>query len=62
MTHEAQSAEQIAERFEMPLSWAQQHIGEHVCLDGRRYRLSCLVSDPMCEHLARWRMDEGAHS
>lgn len=49
----AQTAEQIARRFDWPLAAAQTHIGDHICLDGRWYRTTCLVSDPDCDWVAR---------
>ena len=42
----------IADRFGMPPEWAARHVGEHVCVDGRRYYHSCLVSDPACHETA----------
>jgi hypothetical protein len=31
---------------------AQHDNGPHICLDGRRYIGSCLVTDPTCDYLA----------
>jgi uncharacterized protein (UPF0212 family) len=53
----------ISNRLNMSADWVQVHMGEHRCLDGRRYIDSCLVTDPACHHLARRRLgdllDEG---
>jgi hypothetical protein len=51
-----QTPEQVAERFGLPIEWARLHIGDHRCVDGRRYIVSCLVTDPSCDHIARGRM------
>jgi hypothetical protein len=48
-----QTPTEIAERFGLPIAWAAEHMGEHHCLDGRRYINSCLVSDPTCGKIAR---------
>lgn len=45
--------QQVAERFGLPLAWAQMHQGRHRCVDGRNYIYSCLVTDPDCDHEAR---------
>lgn len=43
----------VAARFGRSLDWADMHVGPHRCVDGRRYVLSCLVSDPTCEKTAK---------
>lgn len=43
----------MAERFGWSYEQALQHVGDHYCLDGRRYIVSCLVSDPSRDHIAR---------
>lgn len=52
-----QAPEQVAERFGLPIEWARTHVGDHRCVDGRRYIVSCLVVDPSCDHIARRRMN-----
>lgn len=48
-----ESPDAIAKRFDLPVQWAQLHIGVHRCVDDRWYRVSCLVSDPSCDRVAR---------
>lgn len=49
-----QDAATAAARFGQPTEWARYHSGDHhVCLDGRQYRGSCLVTDPAMEQVAR---------
>ena len=48
-----ESVDQVAGRFDLPVQWAQMHVGEHRCVDGRMYRVSCLVTDPSCDRVAR---------
>lgn len=52
MSTETQTAQEIAERFNRSVEWAQLHIGDHRCIDKRRYVYSCLVSDPECHKTA----------
>jgi hypothetical protein len=51
-----ETSEQIAARFGKSTEWADLHAGDHKCIDGRRYVVSCLVSDPDCDDVARGRM------
>lgn len=62
MTQTTETPSQVAARFGLPIEWAMQHKGEHVCIDGRRYTASgsCLVTDPECDAVARSRMARNA--
>lgn len=48
-----ETPEQIAERFSRSLEWAREHRGVHRCVDNKLYRVSCLVTDPTCDRVAR---------
>lgn len=48
-----ETPEAVAERFGKSIEWARDHVGRHVCVDGKRYIYSCLVSDPDCDKVAR---------
>lgn len=60
MSTETQTAQEIAERFNRSVEWAQLHIGDHRCIDNRRYVYSCLVSDPACHGVALSGLDRAA--
>lgn len=51
----SQDATTAAARFGQPIEWARYHAStaHHVCLDGRQYRGSCLVTDPEMDQVAR---------
>jgi len=49
-----ETAEQIAQRFGMPTQWARYHEGQHICVDGRNYIGSCLVTDPATQQTAQY--------
>jgi hypothetical protein len=56
------SPEEVAERFELPLQWAQMHTARHRCVDNKWYTYNCLITDPTCEDMARNYMRLAAQS
>jgi hypothetical protein len=46
--------EATAARFGQPVDWVRFHAhGPHICVDGKNYIASCLVTDPAMESVAR---------
>lgn len=43
----------IAKRLSVSIEFARMHQGRHTCVDGKWYNVSCLLSDPDCDHIAR---------
>jgi hypothetical protein len=48
----AESPEQVVARLGISIEAAREHVGDHRCVDGRRYVGSCLVTDPACHDVA----------
>jgi len=47
--------EATADWLDLPVSEIRRHAaGRHVCVDGRYYEVSCLVTDPECHKAAAW--------
>jgi len=47
--------EATADRLDLPISEVRRHAtGRHVCVDGRYYEMSCLVTDPEWHKTAVW--------
>jgi hypothetical protein len=44
---------EIAARLGVSIESAREHQGRHRCVDGKRYVVSCLVSDRRCDSVAR---------
>ena len=51
-----ETTEQAAKRLGLPEQFTAMHEGRHVCIDGRHYNVSCLVTDPDCDDIARSRL------
>lgn len=50
------TTQQAAARLGLPAEFTAMHEGYHVCIDGRHYRYSCLITDPDCDDIARSRL------
>lgn len=51
-----ETTQEAAARLGLPELFTAMHEGYHVCIDGRHYRYSCLITDPDCDDIARSRM------
>jgi hypothetical protein len=54
-----ETTQQAAARLGLPEMFTAMHEGRHVCIDGRRYNVSCLITDPDCDDIARARLGRG---
>lgn len=52
-TQPTESPKAISARLGVSLECGREHQGDHRCIDGRHYIMSCLVSDPTCDRIAR---------
>lgn len=53
-----ESTEEAAARLGLPADFTAMHEGHHVCIDGKHYTYSCLITDPDCDSMARSRLGE----
>ena len=51
-----ETTQQAAARLALPEMFTAMHEGRHVCIDGRWYNVSCLITDPDCDDIARGRL------